>query len=112
MKGIRQGKALGLDGVCSSLFKLNKNWDKDPNIHIENQKKINFCKSILNDNYLNSIEAQRHFQTRLIALNKEHPKIPMLENYRPIVVSSPVLKLIEGLYMNKLRRYISNYLPH
>ena len=110
MRNIKMGKALGLDGVSDSLFKLEHHWENNPIIYERNQKKIKFCRSILNNTYLNSKEALKHFKCRLIPLNKKHPNIPLVTEFRPIVGCSPVFKFLEGLFTMKLRRYMSNRL--
>ena len=35
-----------------------------------------------------------HLVGRLVALNKKYPKTPKLEEYRPIIVLSPVFKFL------------------
>ena len=57
MKNVKSGKALGLDGVSDRLFKLDARWENNANIHLTNMKKIKFCKSLLEEEYLNSKEA-------------------------------------------------------
>ncbi len=61
MKNVKQGKGITLDSVCPTLFKLEKNNMNDPMIRLRNEKKIKFCTSILDYNYLNSSEASKHF---------------------------------------------------
>ena len=51
---------------------------------------------------------ERHFDARLIMLNKKFPSIPDYTEYRPIVVSSPVVKYLEGIIMPYLRVYAVN----
>jgi len=59
-------------------------------------KKVLFAQSLLNHSYWNTEDSLRHHEARLICLNKVFPKIPDLEQYRPIVVASPVIKFLEG----------------
>ncbi len=40
-----------------------------------------------------------------MCLNKKHPALPTGEEYRPLVVCSPVIKFLEGYLMPHLRRY-------
>lgn len=41
-----------------------------------------------------------------MALNKEFPRCPTVERYRPIVVLSHTIKFLEGLIVDKLRNYL------
>jgi hypothetical protein len=41
----------------------------------------------------------------MVALNKKFPKIPMIHEYRPIVVLSSVVKFLEGYIADSLRQY-------
>lgn len=54
---------------------------------------------------------EKHFQTRLIALNKVFPKIPLPNEFRPIVVESLVMKVMEVMevrFLPKLQLYLLN----
>ena len=42
---------------------------------------------------------------RLIPLNKKFPHIPQVDQYRPIVALSPVVKFLEGAIVGYLRNY-------
>lgn len=44
-------------------------------------------------------------RSRVVPINKDAPKIGQINRYRPIVVSSPVVKYLEGLLIGKLRDY-------
>jgi hypothetical protein len=46
-----------------------------------------------------------HFKSRLVPLNKKHPDLPKPDQIRPIVVSSPLVKLLESRLGPKLREY-------
>jgi hypothetical protein len=50
------------------------------------------------------------FKCRLIALNKDHPRTPTYDRFRPIVVSSPLVKLIESRFLSRLQKYLLNRL--
>jgi hypothetical protein len=45
-------------------------------------------------------------------LNKEHPNIPQLINYRPIIIVNPIIKFLEGYIMPQLNYYAIHHLPH
>ena len=40
----------------------------------------------------------KHFEARLVALNKVHPKIPSFGEFRPMVVMSPNIKFMEARF--------------
>ena len=50
----------------------------------------------------------KYFEARLIPLNKKHPHTPTPEEFRPIVVMSPLVKLIEARLLSKLQSYLAN----
>ena len=43
---------------------------------------------------------------RMIALNKKFPQIGGVEDYRPIVIYSAVIKFLEGYLIRDLRKYL------
>ena len=52
----------------------------------------------------------RSFEARLIPLNKVWPDIPEEDQFRPIVVLSPVFKWLERRFLPKLSHYLTNQL--
>lgn len=46
----------------------------------------------------------------MICLNKKHPAIPRTDEFRPIVVCSPVVKFMEGFLTKSLKSYAINQL--
>ena len=46
-----------------------------------------------------------HFRARVVLLNKKYPAVPEHTEYRPIIVTSPVVKYLEGIVMEHLRKY-------
>ena len=52
------------------------------------------------------IENERHFENRLMALNKVHPKTPLANQCRPINISSPWYKMLEARLYPKLKKYM------
>jgi len=89
---ISTGKALTWDGLSDSIFK--KSW-------IEKSSKI-FADILQN---LNSIP-DHHFESRLIPLNKIHPNTPSRKDLRPIIVTSPLIKIIEACLLPDLTSYL------
>jgi len=52
----------------------------------------------------------KQFLTRLVLLNKKFPNIPLPDQIRPIVISSPVVKILESRLASKLQDYLKNKL--
>lgn len=46
-----------------------------------------------------------HFWSRIVPLNKDYPRVPRVTRYRPIVITSYVIKLLELLIMEKLNEF-------
>ena len=67
-------------------------------------KKLLFDLWSCNKHYLD------HFETRLIPLNKVHPKTPKANEFRPIIIQSPILKLLEARFQRKLTTYMKEKL--
>jgi hypothetical protein len=55
--------------------------------------------------FWNSEYSETYLRSRLVCLNKDYPKIGNYRNYRPITVSSLVVKFLEGYIMKSLRKY-------
>lgn len=86
------GKAITWDGVSDSLFR--KNWkERSAALFSDLWVNLNAVKNI-------------HFESRLIPLDKIHPQIPSRKDMRPIVVNSPLVKLIEAGIMPTLSNYL------
>jgi len=73
------------------------------------EKTINLIRSLWNPAVTNSLN-EAHFESRLIPLNKKHPDVPKAEEFRPIVVMSPLVKLLEARLLEKLQWYTSTKL--
>jgi len=48
----------------------------------------------------------QHFQARLVALNKAHPGIPTKDQFRPIIVLSPIIKYLEARFLPRISEYL------
>ena len=98
---LSQNKAIAED-FCedSVLWKqiLNKNDDRIAEIftHLWESKTTN------------TKEFERHLTGRLVPLNKVHPNIPKPDEMRPIIALSPILKLVESRFRDKLENYMTN----
>ena len=69
------------------------------------EKTANIIKDLWNASNTNAIQ-DTHFQARLIPLNKKFPDVPKPEDFRPIVVMSPLIKLLEARILDKLQDYL------
>ena len=95
---LSSGKAISFDGISDSLF------------NSENKAKT---ARILRDIWSCFHEKewqQLHFAQRLIPINKAHPNIPKVSECRPIIVSSPLIKLLEMRIKPKLDEYMTKKL--
>ena len=61
-------------------------------------------------NITNSKDLERHLTGRLVLLNKVHPNIPKPNEMKPIIALSPILKLVESRFRDKLENYMMNYM--
>ena len=90
------GKALSYDLFSDMLLK-----DKHT---------LNKLSTILKDLWskdLNKIDSLNElFKARLIALNKVHPKTPKPEEFRPIIILSLIVKIMECRWLPKLQEYV------
>jgi len=68
------------------------------------------AKSILSDLWSGLDIKDHHFRTRLAPLNKKFPSTPMPDQIRPIIVSSPIVKILETRLVHKLQAYLRDKL--
>ena len=87
------GKALSTDFVSDEMF--------NP---VYKEKTAYVLRNLWNTD-LNKLN-QSHFNCRLIPLNKKHPNIPTRKDVRPIIVMSPLLKLLESGLLEDLMTYL------
>lgn len=99
MENISSNKTLAFDGVSDTIF---------------NKENINLSSSILfdvwNTDWNQIPEANIFFKSRLVPLNKSHPHLPSPKDFRPIIVASPVIKLLESRLLPKIRDYLKESL--
>ena len=56
---------------------------------------------------LNAVPGMNNFfRTRIVPLNKVHPRIPETDQFRPIIVMSPIVKILEARFLPKLNDYL------
>lgn len=72
-------------------------------------KAANLIRALWCKENLNKLD-RKHFLARLIPINKKFPKISSPEDIRPIIVLSPLYKLLEARLLPKLRKYMINKL--
>ena len=76
-------KAITYDGVTDILF---------------SKKFMPKVKDLLTNQWSCNKYYLNHFETRLVPLNKVHPKIPKANEFRPIIIQSPILKFLEARF--------------
>lgn len=99
IEGLSSGKAITLDGMTDSIF----------------QKQITKrTAEIFKDLWttdLTKIEGMAaSFTSRLVPLNKVFPKTPTRKQMRPILVCSPLQKMMEARFLPKLTDYLKKKL--
>ena len=56
---------------------------------------------------LNEISSlEESFKARLVALNKVHPNVPKRTEFRPIIILSMLIKIMESRWLPKLKEYM------
>ena len=94
-------KAIAFDG-CSDLIFSHKRNGKNVSLQSLTIKKLNdLWKTRLDE----LAEMENTWDTRLVPLNKVFPQIPTRTQLRPIVVQSPLVKLLESRFLSKLQEY-------
>jgi len=76
----------------------------------EDKKTANMFTYLWCQDITNTKEFERHLTGRLIPLNKVHPETPKHDEMRPIIALSPILKLIESRFRDKLESYMNEYM--
>lgn len=94
---IAVGKAITLDALTDCMFRKE---------NIERTAEIFQDLWCVRLDKIKGIEAI--FTSRLIALNKRHSEIPTRLQFRPILICSPLQKLLEIRFLPKLANYMSN----
>ena len=77
---------------------------------IKNNKNYFIIHDIWNNNSNKKLYPYKTFKARLIPLNKVWPSIPNQEQFRPIVVTSAMIKWIEIRFLPRLKVYLKNSL--
>ena len=69
-------------------------------------KTSQIVKDLWSQESVNSLN-DSHFEARLIPLNKKFPETPKPDEFRPIIVMSPIIKLLEARVLEKLQHYLT-----
>lgn len=101
MANVSQDKGIVYDGISDHWFRIGRdreclrNRREGYNYYCGHcQRKIQFATSLIQSDYWDTDDSHRHHEARLVCLNKVHPRVPEISQYRPIVVASPVIKFI------------------
>jgi len=97
VKRLSKNKALAEDYCEDSVL-----WESILN----DNKSARYFTQLWDSNITNTEEFQRHLTGRLVPLNKVHPEIPKPDEMRPIIALSPILKLVESRFREKLEKYM------
>ena len=95
LKIITRNKALAGDLISDSIL---------------DEARIERTSEILRDLWCGLQINKINFKCRLIALNKKHPEIPQSDQFRPIIVSSLLTKILEARLVEPLKNYMMNRL--
>ena len=109
VKVLSTGKALAYDGITDSLFRKEREATtelerKNPPKFLQHHaiKKLRDIWRVELDNFLSEDDT---WGLKLVPLNKVYPKIPNRRQMRPIMVQSPIIKLLEARFLKKLKQY-------
>ena len=97
LKQISHGKAIALDLV--SDFFLGDSFIK---------KSAAVFRDLWSCQIVKARMFKRHFYTRVTPLNKVAPAIPSRTEFRPIVIMSVIVKILEARLLPKLQSYLKN----
>ena len=111
---LSSGKAQAYDGITDALFRKERLLMTEA--ERKNPPKFLFKKSVrkLRDLWRCELDelmtGEDIWAGRLIPLNKISPKTPNRKQMRPILVQSPIVKLLEARFLPKLQNYLVNKL--
>ncbi len=72
---------------------------------ILDQEHLDNTADVLKDLWCGKQLGSQHFQCRLVALNKAHPEIPRPDQFRPVIITSLIVKILEARLLKPLREY-------
>ena len=113
----KRDKAFCTDGFNNETFRICTKCKKLRDCYYEKlcfkcKNLVTFCTKILDNKYFNNKKktAKKHFNARLIPLNKVFPAIGNINEYRPIVCISSLVKFMEATMVEELNDYLVNTL--
>jgi len=105
MRILNSNKALSQDIVDDVI--LYPEFDSQGEPTQQTKKKIQVLKSSWG--WIKDTRFQRnHFAIKVVPINKISPRIPTVNDVRPISVQSPFLKFIESTLLSKLQTYLKH----
>jgi len=104
MERMPKNKAVAFDLIGDDLFEVTK--DNQGRVTKETAARAKMLSRVWDEELLNSRDAKLLLQGRLIPLNKKFPKTPMVEEVRPIVIMSSLIKFMELRLAPKLSQYM------
>jgi len=107
-KQLSYNKAVAYDEISDVIFQGKETRrDSCKDISIWN-KAVSTLRNLWRINLDNYLKENDSWGSRLVALNKVYPKTPTRKEMRPILIQSPIIKLLEGRFLPKLRKYMQN----
>ncbi len=104
MERMPKNKAIAFDLIGDDIFAVTRNTQGEPTGETKNKAEI--LSHLWNEETLNHKNFKMLLQGRLIPLNKKLPKTATVDDVRPIVVMSPLIKFMELRLAEKLSRYM------
>ena len=103
------GKAIAWDAISDTLFKGSHQQNNNTRLSETKpiaQHTIEKLRNVWRVNLDELLGPDDTWAARLIPLNKVFPHIPNRTQMRPIMVQSPIIKLIEARFLGKLQEYL------
>ena len=111
---LSSGKAQAYDGITDALFRkerilLTETEQRNPPKFLY-RSTIHKLRDLWRCELDELLTGDDTWAGRLIPLNKVSPKTPNRKQLRPILVQSPIVKLLEARFLPKLQEYLTNRL--
>ena len=111
LRTLATNKAIAFDATSDILFKATKIFDLE-----EEEEKTNLEKTAAKLRNIWRIDLDEisnmedTWDARLVPLNKVFPQTPTRGQLRPIIIQSPIVKILEARFSKKLHEYLDNKL--
>ncbi len=103
------GKATAFDSVSDLMFSTKIKEEFIENMNEDTIQKKNPTAKIFKNLWGTDLDTlpgfSKTWEYRLCPLNKEFPRIPTRKQMRPIMISGPILKMLETRFLEKLKEY-------